>query len=85
MQCFISAFELTVVLSGLPPLDCIINGMHAYTHNYAASRYEVPDQVLETIDSVAQSVAARASEVGMNYSSKKMIDIYSATGTFADW
>ena len=52
---------------------------------HVASEYEVPSQVLETMDRIAKSVAASASEVGVTYSSRKMVDVYSATGTFADW
>lgn len=50
-----------------------------------ASKYEVPDDLLATIGRVASSVASSASQVGVAYSSRKMVDVYSATGTFADW
>ena len=52
---------------------------------YVASNYEVPSQILEAIGRVAKLVASSASEVGVPYSSRKMIGIYSAAGTFADW
>ena len=52
---------------------------------YVASNYEVPSQVLEAIGRVAKLVASSASEVGVPYSYRKMIDVYSASGTFADW
>ena len=52
---------------------------------HTASTYDVPDEVVDTLDRVAKAVASRASEVGVAYSSRKMIDVYSATGTFADW
>ena len=52
---------------------------------YVASNYEVPSQVLEAIGRVAKLVASSASRVGVTYSSRKMIDVYSAAGTFADW
>ena len=58
---------------------------HTHTHTHTASHYEVPDHLLATMDRVASSVASSASQVGVAYSSRKMVDVYSATGTFADW
>ena len=52
---------------------------------YVASNVEVPYQVIEEISRVAKLVASSASEVGVPYSSKQMMNIYSASGTFADW
>ena len=58
---------------------------HMLTVATTASHYEVPDDILATMDRVASSVASSASQVGVAYSSRKMVDVYSATGTFADW
>ena len=39
----------------------------------------------ETIQRVAESVASTTSTVGVPYTASRMVDIYSATGTLADW
>lgn len=39
----------------------------------------------ETIQRVAESVASTTSRVGVPYTAKRMVDIYSAAGTLADW
>ena len=57
---------------------------HLHTHS-PASHFDVPEDILSTMVRVASSVASSVSEVGVNYSFRKMVDVYSATGTFADW
>ena len=43
-----------------------------------------PDDI-ETIRSVAMSVASSMSKVGVPYTTHRMVDIYSASGTIMDW
>lgn len=40
---------------------------------------------IEVIKRVAESVANTTSRVGATYTARRMFDIYSASGTFADW
>ena len=43
-----------------------------------------PEDV-DTIRGVAESVASAMSKVGVSYTARRMVDIYSASGTLMDW
>ena len=58
--------------------------VHVVCVCYIAATHNNPDNI-ESIRQTAKLVAAAASEVGVTYETSRMIDIYSASGTFADW
>ena len=53
-------------------------------NSYPAWRDANPEDI-GVLQSVAKAVADAMSEVGVAYSHMRMVDIYSASGTFPDW